>query len=445
MKIAILKERKDGELRVAASPETVKKLVELGATVVIEESAGEGASFPDADYKTAGAKVEKEARKVLEESDIILKVQPPFETIAAKTSELSLLPKEAVLVSLLSPFDYVEEISELAAAQVTAFSLEMVPRITRAQSMDVLASQSNLAGYKAVLDAVSELPKVVPMMMTAAGTIQPAKALILGAGVAGLQAIATAKRLGAVVSAFDVRPAVKEQVESLGASFVEVEVTQPENAETAGGYAKEMDEDYKHRQSELIAETIKDQDIVITTALIPGKPAPTLITKAMVKSMRPGSVIVDLAAIAGGNCEFTQKDKVVEKEGVTIIGHTNIPSRVAKDASQLYAKNVLNFMQQFIKKDDKGTLCMDINKDDEIIENTLLTYQGKIVHPLLKEVTVASGATKKRSSASTPKKVTKRTPHVKKQVATKQPTKKKPVMIEKVENENNQDVAWEEK
>ena len=405
VQVGIVKERKSGESRVAASPETVKKLAALGLEVVIETGAGQGASIPDAAFEEAGAALEGDATKILKNSDIVLKVQPPFESLDG-VLEASYLKKGAVLISHLSPFAYAKEIETLAGAQVSAFSMEMVPRITRAQSMDVLSSQSNLTGYKAVLDAVDALGKVVPMMMTAAGTVQPAKALILGAGVAGLQAIATAKRLGAVVSAFDVRPAVKEQVESLGATFIEVASEETENAETKGGYAKEMSKEYQEKQKQLIFDTIIEQDIVVTTALIPGKLAPVLITKEMVKAMKPGAVIVDLAALAGGNCEYTQRDKVVNQNGVTIIGYENVPSRVAHDASLLYAKNLLNFVTTIIDK-ESGNVAFDVK--DEVIDSMLLTNKGKIVHKLLKETPVKSGAKKKKAANSTKKKPVKKT------------------------------------
>jgi len=361
MKLAVLRERKEGERRVAATPDAVKKYIALGITVAVESGAGTAASISDDEYKTVGATVTADAANGAE---LILKVQSPTK------EELLALPDGAMLIAMLDPYMQRDMLAAYNAKKISAVALELLPRISRAQSMDVLSSQSNLAGYRAVVDAVAAFGKVVPMMMTAAGTVAPAKALVLGAGVAGLQAIATAKRLGAVVSAFDVRPVVKEQVESLGAKFVEVPAE--ENAETTGGYAKEMSEDYKRKQSQLIHDTIKKQDMVISTALIPGKPAPVLITEAMVKEMKPGSVIVDLAAASGGNCPLTEADKVVVKHGVTLIGYTNMPSRVAVDASQLYSRNLYNFVSTLLRP--------EIKWDDELLTGTLLTKDGAVVH-----------------------------------------------------------------
>lgn len=367
MKVAVLREYKPGELRVAATPDSVKKYIAAGASVAVETGAGAGSSIADADYQAAGASV-GDAQSCVKDAQIILTVRSP------ENAALSSLPDGALLVGMLDPYGERDKIVAYNQKKLSAFSLEFLPRISRAQSMDVLSSQSNLAGYRAVIDAVAALGKAVPMMMTAAGTVAPAKALILGAGVAGLQAIATAKRLGAVVSAFDVRTAAKEQVESLGAKFVEVPAE--ESGDAAGGYAKEMSEDYKRKQSQLIHDTIKKQDIVISTALIPGKPAPVLITEAMVKDMKPGSVIVDLAAIAGGNCPLTELDKVVVKHGVTLIGYGNIPSRVAADASQLYARNLYHFVSTLmITKEGLG-----VKWEDELIVGTLLTKDGATVH-----------------------------------------------------------------
>ena len=311
MKIGIVKETRPGERRVAASPDTVKKFVGLGFEVLVEAGAGTTAAIPDAAFEGAGAKIVKTAKDAVGSADVILKVQKP------SSDEIKLLPKGGALVCLMEPYKDKALIDALAAQGVTTFALEFVPRITRAQSMDVLSSQSNLAGYRSVLDAGYEFGRAFPMMMTAAGTVPPARILVMGAGVAGLQAIATAKRLGAVVSATDVRPAAKEQVESLGGTFVAVEDEEFKEAETAGGYAKEMSDPYKKKQAEtLVAETIKKQDIVITTALIPGRPAPVLVTEEMVKTMKPGSVIVDLAVEQGGNCPLSEAGKVVEKHGV---------------------------------------------------------------------------------------------------------------------------------
>ena len=376
MKIAILKERRAAEARVAASPETVKKLVALGAEVALEKGAGAGASFSDEAYKEAGASVAKDAAAAVEGAEVVLKVQRPL--VGGRDDELKHLASGTLLIAQLDPYRERADMEALAKAGVTAFAMELVPRITRAQAMDVLSSQANLAGYKAVLDAAAEYGRAMPMMMTAAGRINPANVLVMGAGVAGLQAIATARRLGAIVSATDVRPAAKEQVESLGGKFVAVEDEEFRQAETAGGYAKEMSDAYKEKQAALIAETIKKQDIVITTAAIPGRPAPRLVSADMVKTMKPGAVIVDLAVETGGNCELTQAGKVVTKHGVRIVGHLNVPGRLAEDASALYARNVLNLLQLVI---DKETKALKIDWDDEIVQGLCVTRDGAIVHP----------------------------------------------------------------
>ena len=321
MKIAIPKEIREYETRVAISPLVVTKLTGMGLDVVVEAGAGAGSAMTDTVLQDAGATIAATAQATYDGADMVLKVARPTD------DEMAALPDGCTLIGLLAPLQHRDQVTAYAAKDVTAFAMELVPRISRAQSMDALSSQSNLAGYKAVLDAANAFGKVLPMMMTAAGTIAPAKTLVLGAGVAGLQAIATAKRLGSVVSAFDVRPVVKEQVESLGAKFVEVANDETEGAETAGGYAKEMSEDYKRRQSELIHETLKTQDIAICTALIPGRVAPTLITAPMVADMKPGSVIVDLATETGGNCELSEHGKVVVKHGVNIVGHARAASR----------------------------------------------------------------------------------------------------------------------
>jgi NAD(P) transhydrogenase subunit alpha len=383
MKVAVLKENKPYETRVAATPETVRKMVELGCAVCVQAGAGEGASISDAEFAEAGARVSAVPLEIIADADIVLKLQPSEQSEPATLDELALMKQGAILIGMLSPYENSALIRDYAAKSITAFAMEFVPRITRAQGMDVLSSQSNLAGYKSVLDAVSVLGKAVPMMMTAAGTIAPARALILGAGVAGLQAIATAKRLGAIVSAFDVRPAAREQVESLGANFIEVPSEESKGAETSGGYAKEMSSDYKQKQQLLIHETLKKQDIVITTALIPGKPAPLLITEAMVADMKCGAVIVDMATASGGNCAVSKKDEVVMHHGVTVIGYSNIAARIPADASKLYAKNLLNFMMLLI---DKETRTISINREDEIIKGALLTMNGEIVHPALKGI-----------------------------------------------------------
>ncbi|MBF0324994.1 Re/Si-specific NAD(P)(+) transhydrogenase subunit alpha [Magnetospirillum moscoviense] len=373
MQIAIPKERRAGEARVAASPDTVKKFVQMGFDVLVETGAGAGASIADQVYIDAGATIAPDAKTALA-GDVVLKVQRPTD------DEIASMKEGAVLISALAALTNKEMVEKLAARKVTAFAMELVPRITRAQSMDILSSQANLAGYKAVLDAVHEFKRAVPMMMTAAGTVAPARFLILGAGVAGLQAIATAKRMGGVVYAFDVRPAVKEQVESLGGKFVEVDPEATKDAETKGGYAKEMSEEYKQKQAAKIAETLAKTDIAICTALIPGRPAPVLITEDMVKGMRPGSVIVDLAVEAGGNCPLSEFDKVVEKHGVTLVGHGNVPARLAVDASSLYAKNLLNFISPLVNKETKD---LAFNWDDEILKGCCVTRDGQIVHPAL--------------------------------------------------------------
>ncbi len=377
MKLAIVKERRAGELRVAASPDTVKRLKGLGLEIAIEAGAGAGACFTDKAYEDAGAVILGDAAAALADADIVLKVQRPLSAAEGGPDELSLMKKGAALIGLLAPYQNRDQLRAYAERGIMAFAMELVPRISRAQSMDVLSSQANLAGYRAVLDGATEFGHALPMMMTAAGTVPPARVMIFGVGVAGLQAIATAKRLGAIVSATDVRPATKEQVESLGGTFVAVMDEEFQQAQTAGGYAKEMSESYKQKQAALIAETIKKQDIAICTALIPGRPAPVLISEEMVKSMKPGSVIVDLAVEAGGNCPLSEPGKVVVKHGVTLVGHLNVPSRIAVDASALYSKNLLNFLTLMI---DKDTKLLKIDANDEIVKGTLLTRDGAVVH-----------------------------------------------------------------
>jgi len=374
MKIAVPKERRPHERRVAASPETVKKLVGLGADVVVESGAGAGASVPDETFREAGAEIAADLASALAGADLVFKVQGPM------ADELALMKPGQILVAMLNPLALREGVEALAKAGITAFAMELMPRITRAQSMDVLSSQANLAGYKSVLDACEAFGRALPMMMTAAGTIAPARIFVMGAGVAGLQAIATARRLGAIVSATDVRLAAKEQVASLGAAFVMVEDEETKQAETAGGYAKEMSDSYKAKQAALVAETIRKQDIVICTALIPGRKAPLLVTEDMVRSMKPGSVIVDLAVESGGNCALSQPGEVVDAHGVKIVGHINVPSRLAVDASSLYAKNLLNFITPLI---DKAGKALNINWDDELVKGTLVTKDGRVVHPIL--------------------------------------------------------------
>ena len=374
MKVAILKERGERETRVAASPESVKKLVGLGLGVQVESGAGLASRYSDDEYRDAGADIATDADTLLTGADVLLCVErPPRESV-------SRLRRGALLIGQLSPHADRGDIDHYAECGVDAFTMELMPRISRAQSMDVLSSQSNLAGYKAVVDAAAAFERAMPMMMTAAGTIAPARVMVLGAGVAGLQAIATARRLGAIVSATDVRPAAKEQVESLGASFVMVESEETAEAETAGGYAKEMSEEYKRRQAELVAETLKKQDIVICTALIPGRRAPVLVTGAMVESMRPGSLIVDLAVEQGGNCELSRAGEIVDHAGVRIIGHYNVPGRLPTDASALYARNLVNFIAPFV---DEESGAVNIDWQDELVTGTALTRDGAIVHPLL--------------------------------------------------------------
>jgi H+-translocating NAD(P) transhydrogenase subunit alpha len=376
MKIAIPKERRAGESRVAGSADTVKKYKALGFDVVVETGAGAGAAITDEAFAQAGAEIAPDAASALRDADIVLKVQRPM-SAAEGTDELALIKRGALLVGILNPHASKDMVPAYAERGIDALAMELVPRITRAQSMDVLSSQANLAGYRAVLDAAHEFGRAFPMMMTAAGTVPPARCLVMGVGVAGLQAIATARRLGAIVSATDVRPAVKEQVQSLGATFVAVEDEEFKQAETAGGYAKEMSKEYQAKQAALIAETIRKQDIVITTAQIPGRPAPRLVSAEMVSSMKPGAVIVDLAVETGGNVEGSVAGEIVVKEGVHIVGHTNVPSRIPVDASQLYAKNLLALLQLFFDKEKNYAVPWD----DEILKAIALTRGGSVVHP----------------------------------------------------------------
>ncbi|HEX9489614.1 MAG TPA: Re/Si-specific NAD(P)(+) transhydrogenase subunit alpha, partial [Stellaceae bacterium] len=352
MKISIAKERRAQERRVAATPDTAKRLVGMGLDVVVESGAGAGGSFPDSAYEAAGAKIAGDAAAALGAGDIVLKVQRPLRQGEGAIDEVALMKRGAVLIGMLQPLQQRADVEAYARAGLTAFAMELIPRITRAQSMDVLSSQANLAGYRAVLDAATEFGRAMPMMMTAAGTIAPARVLVMGAGVAGLQAIATARRLGGVVSATDVRLAAKEQVESLGATFLVVDIEAMKAMETAGGYAKEMGEDFARRQREHVTEALRKTDIVICTALIPGRKAPVLITRQMVAAMRPGSVIVDLAVEQGGNVEGSEfGETVTTANGVSIVGHANVPSRIAVDASQLYAKNLLAFLGLLVDKE----------------------------------------------------------------------------------------------
>jgi len=393
MKIAVLRERRPGERRVAMSPDMVKKYRGLQVEVAVETGAGQGANLSDADFESAGAQIASTPAAALEGAAVLLKVQRPlFGAGGEEGDEMALLPRGLALVGMLNPMQNREQVEAFATAGVDAFAMEFMPRISRAQSMDVLSSQSNLAGYKAVLDAAGEFGRALPMMMTAAGTIAPAKVFVMGAGVAGLQAIATARRLGAVVSATDVRPATKEQVESLGAKFVMVEDAEAAAAETAAGYAREMSESYLRKQAELVAEHVRKMDIVITTALIPGRPAPRLISEEMVASMRPGSVIVDMAVESGGNVALSRPGEVVDHGGVRIVGHTNMAGRIPVDASQLYARNLFNFLSPHIDK-DSGALAFDAA--DATVSGTQLTRDGTVVHPQLAPAPqpVVSGST----------------------------------------------------
>jgi proton-translocating NAD(P)+ transhydrogenase subunit alpha len=372
MKIAVPAETEKDEPRVAATPETVKKFIALGAEVSVQAGAGAASRYPDADYKDAGATIAKTADATMKDADIVLRVRRPSATDAKK------MKKGAVVVAIMDPYGNEAALGELAGAGVTAFAMELMPRITRAQVMDVLSSQANLAGYRAVIDAAAEYDRAFPMMMTAAGTVPAARVFVMGAGVAGLQAIATARRLGAQVSATDVRPAAKEQVESLGAKFVAVEDDEFKQAETAGGYAKEMSKEYQAKQAELVAAHIAKQDIVVTTALIPGRPAPKLISKKMVESMKPGSLIVDLAVERGGNVEGAEPGKVAEVGEVRIIGHLNVAGRLAASASALYARNLYAFVDATMV--DKEAKALKIDWDDELVAATALTRDGAVVH-----------------------------------------------------------------
>jgi len=379
MKIAIVKERRPHETRVAATPETVKKLKALGAEVTIEAGAGIAAAYTDQAYMDAGATIVPDAASAVAVGDIVFKVQRPMSQ-AEGLDEIGLLRQGQTLMAPLGALTNPELVQALAAKGVTAFALELIPRITRAQSMDILSSQANLAGYKAVLSAANTFGRIFPQMMTPGGTLAPARAFIMGVGVAGLQAIATARRLGAIVTATDVRPATKEQVQSLGAKFVAVEDEEFKAAETAGGYAKQMSAEYQAKQAALVAEHIKLQDIVVTTALIPGRKAPVLVTEEMVKSMKPGSVIVDMAVEQGGNCPLSQFGQIVESHGVKIVGPANLPGELPTDSSALFSRNLLNFITPLV---DKETKALKIDLADEVVKGTLVTQGGQIVHPSL--------------------------------------------------------------
>ena len=368
--IAVTRERREGETRCAVTPETVKKLIALGASVTVEAGTGLGAAIPDSEYTDAGASVKPDTRAVLEGADLVLKVRGPT------AQEVSAMKPGAVVVAMLDAYREKDTVAAMAGANLTAFAMEFVPRITRAQVMDALSSQANLAGYRSVIEGAYAFGKGFPMMMTAAGTVAPAKVFIMGVGVAGLQAIATARRLGAVVTATDVRPATKEQVESLGAKFLAVEDEEFKNAQTAGGYAKPMSPEYQAKQAALTGEHIKKQDIVITTALIPGRAAPVLVSAEQVASMKPGSVLIDLAVEAGGNVAGSKPGEVVTTaNGVSIVGYTNLPGRIAADASALYARNLAAFVGLMLKD---GAVTLDL--EEEILKAAVVTHGGAIVH-----------------------------------------------------------------
>ena len=377
MKIGVPKEHRPDELCVAASPDTVKRLTGREIEILVEAGAGAGARYADQSFADAGARVVNDPAALYRDADVILKVRRPLTAGEGALDEMALLRSGQVLIGMLNPYQHPDQVAAYAKAGVIAFALELLPRTTRAQAMDVLSSQANLAGYRAVIDGLAEFDRVMPMLMTAAGTVPPAKVFVIGAGVAGLQAIATARRLGAVVSATDVRPAAKEEVESLGAKFVGVVKAE---AATAGGYARELSDEDRKQQAEMVAQHLKSQDLVITTAQIPGRSAPRLVTRAMVESMRPGSVIVDLAVESGGNVEASEVGRVIEVGGVKIVGHANMPGRLAPATSGLYARNLLNFLELLIDPDTKG---LAINEDDQLIKGTLITKDGKVVHSAL--------------------------------------------------------------
>ena len=382
MKISIPKENRDGETRIAASPEVVKKFTGMGFEVTIESGAGLNSGFTDKIFEDVGANIASDTKATLKDADIIFKIQRLM-TSKDKIDEISMCKKDAMVISHMSALSSKTDIEEYAKASITTFAMDLMPRISRAQSMDVLSSQSNLSGYQAVIKGANNFNSAFPMMMTAAGTVPAAKVLVVGAGVAGLQAIATAKRMGAIVTAYDVRAATKEQVESLGGKFLIVDEEAMKEAETSGGYAKEMTEDYKKKEQEVIKNHIKDQDIVITTALIPGRPAPKLVTKEMVNSMRTGSVIVDLAVETGGNCELAKRNEVVDANGVKIVGYDNLPGELPKDASTLFAKNLLNFLSPHVNKESKS---LELDWEDETVKNTLVTKDGSVVNEIVKGV-----------------------------------------------------------
>ena len=404
--LVVLKEAAP-ETRVAATPETVKKMAGIGISVTVEAGAGASSGFDDTAYKQAGATLAKTATAVLKKADVVLGVRAP------SAAQVKAMKADAVLIATLNPYQDAKGVKSYASAKIQAMAMELMPRITRAQSMDVLSSQSNLSGYKAVLDATAEYGRALPMMMTAAGTIPAARVFVMGAGVAGLQAIATAKRLGAIVSATDVRRAAGEQVESLGGTFVMVEADEGESGETEGGYAKEMSADYQKRQAALVTEHIAKQDIVICTALIPGRPAPELVTKKMLEGMKPGSVLVDLAVEQGGNCKLSKAGKVTDHKGVKLVAHENVPGRLAGNASELYSRNLFNFLDAFYDKDKKA---LALDWEDEIIAGIGLTKDGTVVHPALAP---KKAAPKAQAKAAEEKPVAKK-------AAAKKPAAKKP-------------------
>ena len=367
MLLSAIKEDDKNETRVSISPESVKLFTRLGFEVIIQDGAGETSGYQNSNYEEAGAEIVTKSECL--NADVCLCVKMPSSEV------INNLKSNALLIGILNPYENKSEFSNLNKNNISSCCMELIPRISRAQSMDVLSSQANLAGYRSVIDAAEQFGKAFPMMMTAAGRVNPAKVMILGVGVAGLQAIATAKRLGAVVSATDVRVATKEQVESLGGKFIMVEDEETQNSETQGGYAKEMSDDYKKKQAQLISETIAKQDIIICTALIPGKKAPLLITEDMVSSMKPGSVVIDLAVEAGGNCPLSKMNEIVIHNGVKIVGYANVPGRVAKDASALYAKNIFNFLSLLVDKENKK---INFDFDDEIINSVMLTHNGEV-------------------------------------------------------------------
>ena len=382
MKISIPKENRKGETRVAASPEVVRKFVSMGFSVTIESGAGLNSGFTDEIFKDAGAEIANDTKSTLKNADLVFKIQRLM-TSNDSMNEISMCKKDAMILSHMSALSTKKDSEEYAKASLTTFAMDLMPRISRAQSMDVLSSQSNLSGYQAVIKGANNFNSAFPMMMTAAGTVAPAKVFIMGVGVAGLQAIATAKRMGAIVTAYDVRAATKEQVESLGGKFLIVDEEAMKEAETSGGYAKEMTEEYKKKEQEVIKKHISDQDIVITTALIPGRPAPRLVTAEMVKSMRTGTVIVDLAAEMGGNCELTKRNEVFDADGVKIVGYDNLPGELPKDASTLFAKNLLNFLSPHFNSETKK---LELDWEDETVKNTLVTKGGNIVSEIVKGV-----------------------------------------------------------